>query len=381
MTATTVEAPLDLRAVWLRWRWPAAIVVLVIAAGFALAAIQNAPPQRPLDPRDASPVGARALAELLRQRGVTVTPAASVPTGLTATTIFVPDPQSLSGAELARLNDSSANVVVVAPGSRELEALAIDAHPAKPVGHESTVNPACSLPVATTAGNIRYDGIAYDAGEQVVTCYPVDGGVGLLGVARESHFLVVVGSSRVWTNSRLGDNGDAALALGLLSSQPDVLWVIPRLATRSPADRQHKSLVKLLPDRLLWALLQLFVVVILVALWRGRRLGPVVGEPLPVVVPSAETVRGRARLLRAARARGAAASELRTATVRRLSDGLGLGHDAPAAAVVAGVSAHTDRTSGEIELLLFGPDPHDDASLVALANALDDLELTMKGRR
>jgi len=110
-------------------------------------------------------------------------------------------------------------------------------------------------------------------------------------------------------------------------------------------------------------------------------MGPVVGEPVPVAVPSAETVRGRARLLRAARARGAAAAELRTATVRRIEDALGLGHDAPPSAVVGGVTAHTDRTSGEIESLLFGPDPHDDVSLVTLANALDDLELTMKGRR
>jgi hypothetical protein len=215
----------------------------------------------------------------------------------------------------------------------------------------------------------------------MISCYPVGGGAGMLAIARPNHFVVIVGSSRVWTNARLGHNGDAALALGLLSTQPSLVWVLPRPATQSPADREHKSLFKLLPDRLLWALLQLVVVVVLVALWRGRRLGPVVGEPLPVVVPSAETVRGRARLLRAARARGAAASELRTATVRRVSEGLGLGPDAPPAAVVAGVSAHADRTSGEIEALLFGDEPRDDVDLVALANALVDLESTMRGRR
>jgi hypothetical protein len=380
VTAATVEAPLDLRAVWQRWRWTATVVLLVIAVAVVLAAIENAPPQRPLDPRDASPVGARALAELLRQRGVTVSDAATVPTGLTAATVFVPDPRSLSTSELARLNESSANVVVVAPGGRELDALALNARPAGQVS-ETTVDPACSLPTATTAGDITFDGTTYDAGPSVVSCYPVGAGTGLLAVARADHFVAAIGSSRVWTNARLGHNGDAALALGLLSTQPTVLWVLPRSPTQSPADREHKGLLALLPDRLLWALLQLVVVVVLVALWRGRRLGPVVGEPLPVVVPAAETVRGRARLLRAARARGAAAAELRTATVRRISDALGLGHDAPTAAVVAGVSSHIDRTSGEIDSLLFGPDPHDDSDLVALATALDDLESTMKGRR
>jgi hypothetical protein len=223
--------------------------------------------------------------------------------------------------------------------------------------------------------------MTYDAKPQVVSCYPIAGGSGLLVVARADHVVAVVGSSRVWTNGRLGDNGDAALALGILSTQPTVQWILPRPPSQTPADRQHKSLVKLLPDRLLWALLQLLVAVLLVALWRGRRLGPVVGEPLPVVVPSAETVRGRARLLRAARARGAAAAELRTAAVRRIEAVLGLGHDAPPSAVIEGVGEYTGRPSGEINALLFGPDPHDDASLVTLANALDDLELTMKGRR
>ncbi|HEY3470516.1 MAG TPA: DUF4350 domain-containing protein [Amycolatopsis sp.] len=380
MTATTIEAPLDLRTVWLRWRWPAVVVVLVIAAGVVLAAIQNAAPERPLDPRDASPVGARALAELLRQRGVAVTPIATVPEEPAAATVFVPDPQSLRRSELARLNQTTANVVLVAPSHRELAALAVDARPSAQV-KETSVDPRCGLPTATTAGDIRFGGTAYAPGPQLASCYPVGGGSGLLAIARADHFVAVVGSSRVWTNGRLGDNGDAALALGLLSTQPTLLWVLPRPPTQSPSDREHKSLFELLPDRLLWALLQLLVVVLLLALWRARRLGPVVGEPIPVVVPSAETVRGRARLLRAARARGAAADELRTATVRRLEDALGLGHDAPRAAVVAGVTAHTDRTSGEIEALLFGAEPPDDASLVTLANALDDIESTMKGWR
>jgi hypothetical protein len=212
-------------------------------------------------------------------------------------------------------------------------------------------------------------------------CYPADGRAGLLANPRGGHFVVVVGSARVWTNAWLGDNGDAALALGLLSTQPRVIWVLPRPPTLSPPDREHKSLFALLPDRLLWALLQLIVVVGLVALWRGRRLGPVVGEPLPVVVPSAETVRGRARLLRAARARGAAATELRTAAVRRISDLLGLGPDPPPAAVVAAVAARTARPGAQVDSVLYGEDPHDDAALVSLAAALDELESMMKGRR
>ena len=50
-------------------------------------------------------------------------------------------------------------------------------------------------------------------------------------------------------------------------------------------------------QRAFWWLL---VVGVLVALWRGRRFGPVVTEPLPVVVRSAEVVEGHGRLYRRA---------------------------------------------------------------------------------
>jgi len=125
MTAATIEAPLDLRAVWQRWRFPVIVIVLALAAAVALAAVENAPPQRPLDPRDASPVGARALAQLLQQRGVSVDAVASVPVDLADTTVFVPDPQSLTIAELAGLNASDADLVVVAPQCREHVAVGV----------------------------------------------------------------------------------------------------------------------------------------------------------------------------------------------------------------------------------------------------------------
>jgi hypothetical protein len=380
MTADTIEAPLDLRAVWQRWRFPVIVIVLALAAAVALAAVENAPPQRPLDPRDASPVGARALAQLLQQRGVSVDAVASVPVDLAETTVFVPDPQSLTIAELAGLNASDADLVVVAPQGRELDALALDARPADQI-RERTVRPGCRLPAATIAGDIRFSGTTYDASTSLSACYATGSGVGLLSAPRRDHFIVAVGSARVWTNERLGDNGDAALALSLLSTNPRLVWLLPKPPTLSPSDRDHKGLFSLLPSRLLWALLQLIVVVLVLAAWRARRLGPVVGEALPVVVPAAETVRGRARLMRAARARGTAAGELRMATVRRLGEMLGLGPDAPRAAVVAAVAGRTGRGANDVDELLYGTDPPDDAALVTLATALDELEATTKGRR
>src|SRR3954452_558851 len=98
MTATTVEAPLDLRPAWQRWRAPAVVVTVVLLVALILAVVENAPPSRPLDPRDTSAGGGRALAELLRDRDVDIVQARTVtgnplPAGAT---VFVPDPASLT---------------------------------------------------------------------------------------------------------------------------------------------------------------------------------------------------------------------------------------------------------------------------------------------
>jgi hypothetical protein len=188
---------------------------------------------------------------------------------------------------------------------------------------------------------------------------------------------VVFGSAETFTNRLLDDEGDAALALGLLGSQPELTWLLPVPPTRAAAG-ERRGLFEVMPDRLLWAILMLFVVVVLLALWRGRRFGPVVVEPLPVVVRATETVEGRARLLRAARARGTAATALREATVDRLRDLLGSGSGASAPAVVEAVCRRTGRPGAEVEALLFGSAPADDAALVRLANDLDRLEESVR---
>jgi hypothetical protein len=137
-------------------------------------------------------------------------------------------------------------------------------------------------------------------------------------------------------------------------------------------------LLQLLPAGVLWATLQLAVAVALLALWRARRLGPVVPEPLPVVVRATETVEGRARLLRAARARDTAAAALRTAGVARLQDLLGLGADAPPSAVVAATARQSGWAGAEVEQLLYGAPPQDDASLLRLGRSLEELERSVR---
>src|SRR5699024_10747817 len=119
---------------------------------------------------------------------------------------------------------------------------------------------------------------------------------------------------------------------------------------------------------------QLLITLVAFAFWRGRRLGRVVVEPLPVIVRATETTRGRGRLYRRGRAHAHAAAALRAGTISRVAGRIGLPRTASGPEVVDALSRATGRPPEAIDSLLYGPPPTDDASLVALTQALDILE-------
>lgn len=343
---------------WRAVRTPALIVLLVCAAGIVLALARSAGGP-PLDPRSADPAGGRALARLLDRQGVTVEPtytsAGLRPAGAT---LLVTDPDLVDPATLSRLAGQAAHVVLVEPGDEALTAVA----PA--VSRENglavtTREPGCALAAATAAGPVTIGGTGYQARR---TCYD--------GAIAQSGRVTVVGGPQAFGNDALGEQGNAALALRLLGERQRLVWYVPSAGDPGLAGGQE-SLYDLLPGAWVFGAVQAGVAVVLLALWRARRLGPVVTEPLPVVVRAAETVEGRARLYRRAGATGHAADALRRASLGRLRGRLGLGADAGPQTVLAAIAARTGRDVGP---LLYGPPPEGDAALVRLADALDALE-------
>ncbi len=184
--------------------------------------------------------------------------------------------------------------------------------------------------------------------------------------------VTAVGSTDFMTNGGLLQAGNAALAMNLAGARPRLVWYAPHHIdgeTSSPT-----SLFELIPENVMWIVCQLVVVVLVVALWKGRRLGPLVAEELPVVVRASETVEGRGRLYRSRRARDRAADALRTATVQRLLPRLGLGAGAPASAIVTSVAARSAADTQFVFHHLYGPSPATDNDLLQLARALDEIE-------
>ncbi|MEU9145127.1 DUF4350 domain-containing protein [Streptomyces sp. NPDC048349] len=362
----------------------------VLAAGaVALAALNSGTRHGLLDPRSADPYGSRAVAELLKDRGVTtrvVTTAreAADATG-PRTTLLVTDPDRLGtrqrGLIRSAMDLSGGRTVLLAPGSHSLTDLAPGVR-TESATEADTLAPACTLPAATSAGPAATgDDRRYSTGlPRATACYPSDGDPTLLVLpAGTGGDTVLLGSGTILLNESLAEDGNASLALQLLGSRPELVWYIPSLADADPAadgDSEDQSLFDLVPIGWNWALLQLFVAAALAALWRARRLGPLVTEKLPVVIRASEATEGRARLYRKAGARDRASTVLRAATRERLAALVGVpasqAHDP--ATLVPAVSSRLGDGGHDVTSTLFGPTPSDDAALVALADHLDALE-------
>lgn len=369
--------PLDARIaqLWRTVRAPALIGLLVLLAALLVAVSADRSARGLLDPAAVDGPGSRAVVEVLRGQGVDVEVARSFAQVRTAgpdTTVFVAFPQRLAPEQLTVVRESGADLVVVAPGETALRELTTAVEVS---GHTPSAarEPRCGLPAAAAAGNAELGGELYQAtGPGAVPCYPDAEGAALVVVPDRGHRISIIGSPEVFTNDGLAGDGNAALALQLLGAQPRLLWYLP--PPSAAPNGQDRSFAELVPQGWLWGAAQLCIAVLLAALWRARRLGPVVAEPLPVVVRAAETVEGRGRLYRRAGARGHAADTLREAARARLLPLLGVSPSAAPATVVDTLAARTGRQPTEAGQLLYGVAPADDAALVRLADRLDGLE-------
>jgi hypothetical protein len=184
--------------------------------------------------------------------------------------------------------------------------------------------------------------------------------------------VTVVGSTEFMTNGDLLRAGNAALAMNLAGGHPRLVWYAPQHIEGESSG--SATIFDLIPDNIIWVVVQLSLTVLLIAIWKGRRVGPLVAEDLPVVVRASETVEGRGRLYRSRRARDRAAQALRAATLQRILPRIGLGAGTPASAVVIAISQRSGLPPEALRHILFGPPPAGDADLTQLARALDDVE-------
>ncbi|MBD8044185.1 DUF4350 domain-containing protein [Arthrobacter sp. Sa2BUA2] len=384
-TAESLPAatPGGLRARLRAWRlW--IILALVLAATVTLGLLTaSGGNQGALSAENPAPSGAQALVRVLQDQGVDVVVAddhAAALAGLQAgdATLLLFDPNEyLDRGQLAELGTAAAKTVLVEPTFAQLAQLAPDIAqagliPQDVLDSNAALPAGCADPAAQAAGSVTPGGLAYRG---PVTCFPVtgDGRPAGLYAASADGTDTVLGFTGLLTNEGITGGGNAALALQTLGSTGTLVWYLP-VPADIPAGAAPVDPLSLLPDWVNPLLAWVLVVAALAALWRGRRLGPLALEPMPVVVRAAETAEGRARLYQDGKALDRAAANLRAATLTRLAARLRLGAGTAAGAVVEAAARATGRPTAELDYLLNRYVPANDSALVNWSQDLLDLE-------
>lgn len=416
MTATSATVPdtRGSRATRIRRRAGWALAVAVGVGALVVMALATTAPDQVLDPDDTGPTGGKAIVEVLRQHGVDV----EVVRSIGALADAQPGPGSTvvmansayvghdSATTLGHVSAGADRLVLLDPTAAQLAAIALpltsgtlEARLPLTAGCTSTVARADDtaslvdtrfIPVKRGSGttatlcfglpNPRGDDQAGDDQAQddrakddptKAEAFGFGAAMATVPAAADHPEVVALGISAAFTNRWVDEESHAGLALRALGHSPRLVWYQPGLGdlaslTGDAADGGW-------PVWLAPAAAVLATAVIVLAFVRGRRMGALVTEPLPVVVRAVETTESRGRIYRRARDRSRAAAVLRQGTTERLARRLALPPHAAQAVQVAAAAA-TGMPPAQVAALLAGPPPTTDVELHTLATALTDLE-------
>ncbi|MHA7306290.1 DUF4350 domain-containing protein [Arthrobacter sp. TMN-49] len=378
---------------WKRYRFWLICVgafVAISLLGFFLGG-GTARPVEPLSITNPAPAGAQAAASVLRNQGVTVTAADSLAAttealaanGQGASTVLFYDPKNLLSASQvtdfsARVKEAGATIVAITPAPLALKGLSTDISSTGTAAGKHTVAAQCTHPDAAAAatldggvqGTSRAPLYLYKGAQ---TCFRPSAAAGGYLAVNAAGSVVALGNAGILSNQNLASEGNAALTFRLLGGAPNLIWYTASLKD-IPVAEKPPTLAEFTPEWIFPASAWLLLVAVLGMLWKGRRNGPLVTEPLPVVVKSAETLTGRARLYQDARAVETATRTLQHAALTRLAHTLRLGHAAPPAAVVEAVAAATGQKQHHVHALLLGEAPKSEKDMLTVAAQLAALE-------
>jgi hypothetical protein len=234
----------------------------------------------------------------------------------------------------------------------------------------------CDVPTVERAETVSGDGSGFrvidDTADATSCLGSGDDVFSLVELPRGSGRLTILGATGALTNELIIHDGNAAFALGLLGETETLVWYVPTFADLE--NTGPETMGELTPAWVTPALSLLVITFIVAAVWRGRRLGPLVIENLPVTVRSSETMLGRARLYERSSSRLRALDALRIGSIQRLGAACGLPRVASVDEVITAVASITGSRPADIRRLLVDAVPQSDHDLIALSDALLTLE-------
>ncbi|MEV5965838.1 DUF4350 domain-containing protein [Kribbella sp. NPDC051952] len=358
---------------WRALRMPLLITGAVVLIAIVVMIATAARTSGPFSPDSSDSDGARALAALLKNHNVNVHSTEVLDDAVQpgdGKALIIGPAGSLTRSDWQRIAAARwSHVILVRPGAVALEVLAPGVQDAGQTLAWRSREAGCDLPAAAKAGTVSVAGSTYSAPDAAQRCYGDGITNTVIRLSQDDQIVDVVGTPRSFTNAELAEDGNAALALNLIGTDQELTWYLPQWESSGSATGGSDG-PDLVPPEVRYVGWALAFAVLVVALWRGRRLGPVIAERLPVIVHAAETTEGRARLYRRSRARDRAAAALRESALGKLH---GIPQRADPSAVVAIVAARTGRDPAMLYELLYGLPPVDDAALMYLSHELDVL--------
>ncbi|WP_084105866.1 DUF4350 domain-containing protein [Demequina sp. NBRC 110056] len=369
---------------------PIAILLFVVFIGVL---IWTARPEdyTTLSIDNATEDGTRAVAQILRGQGVDVRQTATLSGARIAdpasTTLVIADGEMLVDYQIEAIADYPGDLVLIRPGQALLDGLDTDlsVRASLDAGAQAA---RCDDPDATAAESVATLDSVLVGGERsgAVVCFPNADGGGAFAVLDGERRVSVLASWPIVTNEHLDAYGHAALSLRTLGRHESVVWYVGDVFDASTLTWEGSggdgetppSEVEANPDFLPPGtgpvLFVLGLTVAVAALWRARRFGRLVREPLPVEVRASEATRGRARLYRRARASGRAAAAMRARAALRMGRRLGLPRTSDRAATVAAIAHAARRDPRDVDRILYGEPPTSDGQLMSIIDELDTLE-------
>jgi hypothetical protein len=361
------------------------LVVFLVLAALTVVTLGSAARGGDLDPANPARNGAQAVARVLADQGIELTVARNAAELGRApvdadTTVLVTSTDQLglgTAREVGARSRAAGALVLAAPGRTAIRGLRL---PIKEVYADvERAEAGCDDPLVSglsleVGPSIGYRTVAGGGRDPVEACY---GGTGprseslLVRVDRATP-TYAVGGIDLLTNEHVTQADNAAVALRILGQHDRLVWYIPD--PRDIAAGDAGSLAAQLPPGLVPALYLTGAAALALLLWRGRRLGPLVTEPLPVVVKAVESTRGRGRLYRRVRDSRHAADVLRATTRRRVSGLLQLPHNTDPERLAEAMAAALGEDPAAVHAVLSTSPVADDEAMVRLAQDLAALE-------
>lgn len=342
--------------------WLVLVAALVLVTVLVGGAGTDGPP---LDPRSVNPDGARGIVDVLGDVGAAVELDRAVPDEQATSALMLQD--RLSTADRTALEDwvRRGGVLVVADPFSSLSAR-IDGLAADEIDAGTCTIGALSDARSVTGGGRTF--VGGDAGQ----CFGSASRPFLSAEALGSGTVVSVGGPGMFTNEELGRADNAFVAVALLAPDPGAARIT--VVAPSQVEFGDGSFTGRVPTNVRNGIVMLLASFLLYALFRMRRLGQVVREPLPVQIRGSELVLQAGVLSSRAGDPAGAAEVIRADAVdewrSRLAD-----PDLDATALVAILSETRGVDRSEAERALLAPVASDDA-LVETVTLLDQLKGT-----